>query len=307
MKRLSNYLLGVLAIASVLFFASCGEDDGTPSTPAPTISLDNSTIDVLAGDDVVVNVTGTSSTGLNTMTATVSVDGTDQPTQNIYSKASGTTVTDPVTIEYTLSDIDASLVGASVTVTFTAVDDDNQTSSAVLTVNVTGIPVSIYTAILLAPPTGDEMSLTFFSSTEGITYSVNSVNTTANTSPKIDFGYYYGVTDEASIASPAAYPSAIFDLAAEGWDEYNATLFRESGMSVADFDAIGASGGSAVAAEFEVGTAEGGIKTQLAVDDILAFSTDAGDDSKFGLIKVVSIDAGSGVGDGITIEVKVVQ
>src|SRR5690606_4360533 len=118
-------------------------------------------------------------------------------------------------------------------------------------------------------------------------------------SPKVDFGYYYGVTtDKASFASPAKFPVAIYDLSAEGWNRYNSTIFRRTSLTVSDFEDITVYDDSRLSGEFELGTATTaeGIITNLEVDKIYAFRTDASKvgGSKFGLIRVRSIAEGNG-------------
>jgi len=172
--------------------------------------------------------------------------------------------------------------------------------------------VTSYATFLLASPTGEGGSETFFSTSSGEKYSYNGVLATAEpVSETIDFGYYYGANDMATIASPDDYPENIYaGLAA--WNTRNDTDFRATTMLPEDFDVISFSQGSDVEAEFEAGTEldNPGRAKGLQADDVIAFKTA---DGRFGLFKVVEIVDGNddgnfdGIQDGIEIEVKVTK
>lgn len=172
--------------------------------------------------------------------------------------------------------------------------------------------ISTFPATLVFPPSGDEASKTFFSTVDGDTYSFNDVvSTTESISPMIDFGYFYGVTTEASFISPDENiwsnpaPTGVgYDM--DDWGTRNATEFRTTNLTVADFDAINVNQDFTLAAEYEVGTAPDNPKriTNLAEGDIIAFSAS---DDRFGLIKVISITPGAESNDNIEIEVKVTR
>ncbi len=172
--------------------------------------------------------------------------------------------------------------------------------------------VTSYATFLLASPTIEGNSETFFSTSTGERYSNNDVVTTNEpVSEKIDFGYYYGSTDEATIASPDSYPQEIYTgLAA--WNNPNDTDFRATTMLPEDFAVVSFSQGSDVEAEFEAGTEldNPGRAKGLQADDVIAFKTA---DGRFGLFKVVEIVDGNndgnfdGIQDGIEIEVKVTK
>ncbi|MDF9800965.1 putative surface protein with fasciclin (FAS1) repeats [Catalinimonas alkaloidigena] len=172
--------------------------------------------------------------------------------------------------------------------------------------------VTYYEAFLLAAPDSDEQSETFFSTMDGEIYSYDEVISTNETvSETIDFGYYYGLTANATLASPDAYPTNIY-AGLVAWSVRNTTVFRSTNLSPEGFDALASSQGDEIEAEFEAGTAlnNTGRATGLAADNVVAFQTE---DGRFGLIKVVEIVDGNGDGnfdgaeDGIQIAVKVTQ
>lgn len=173
--------------------------------------------------------------------------------------------------------------------------------------------ISMFSATLLFPPTGDENSKTFFSTMDGDTYSFSDVvNTSDPISEMIDFGYFYGgPTTLASFISPDENlwsnpaPTGVgYDMA--DWTVRNTTEFRSTTLTEADFDAIMVNQDFTLATEYEVGTAPSNPKriTGIEEGDIIAFST--GDD-RFGLIKVISIEPGFESNDNIEIEVKVTR
>ncbi len=166
--------------------------------------------------------------------------------------------------------------------------------------------VTTYEAFLLAAPTGDQTSETFFSTTTGELYSYDEVTSTSeNISQWIDFGYYYGATAGGTIASPDSWPAdAVLYSGLAAWSTRNNTDFRSTNLTVADFDAIAVGQGDDIEAEFEAGTdfANTGRANPVAEEDIIAFTTA---DGRFGLIKVLEIVGTTGSNDGIRIEVKV--
>jgi len=176
--------------------------------------------------------------------------------------------------------------------------------------------VSTYEAVLLAAPIGqtpgERTSDTFFSAGTGMTYSVEDVvnGTDGISSDDIDFGYYYGATNEASLAAPATYPSNIYDLGSTGanWSTLNETIFRPvaEGFTPESFDAVNVNQAFLLAQEFEVAGADNETQeiTELAVDDIYAFQTA---DGRFGILVVQIIEPGIESDKFIRISVKVEQ
>lgn len=165
-----------------------------------------------------------------------------------------------------------------------------------------------YESFLLAAPTGDETSETFFSTSSGELYSFNEVvSTTEPVSGTVDFGYFYGNTLEATLLSPdnGNWTSTVgYDMAQ--WNTLNTTVFRTTNLSPEAFDAIASSQGDDIEAEFEAGTALGspGRAPNLTADNVVAFQTE---DGRFGLVKVVEVVGTTGSTDGIRIAVKVTQ
>lgn len=296
MKKFSNYFLSFFAIASLLFFASCGEDVEDIFENI-TISLSPSdSVSAAPGDTVDVAVTFSGVADGTEAQVTSNPSGTFLPDNRV---ASGETVQFIVPGDAAAGDV--------YTLTFT-VQGESAQESAQLLVNVV-VNVVEYQAVLLQAPIGqapgERTSETFFSTTNGETYSVEEVVAgTGVTSADIDFGYYYGQTNQATLASPAAYPSTVYDLGPNGanWSTLNETLFRTTTLASEDFDAITVAEGDRLAQEFEVGAEEAQQITNLTVGSIYAFKTA---DNRYGLLRIDDINAGIESDKYITITVKV--
>lgn len=298
MKNFFNYFLSFFAFAGLLFFASCGEDVELPDLGDPTISINPSdSVAVAPGDTVVIEVTFSGvEEGAEAQVVSDAAGGTFLPDNMV---ASGETVQFVVP-----QDAEA---GGTYTLTFT-VQGQNAQASEQLLVNVV-VSIAEYEAVLLQAPIGQQpgerTSETFFSTGNGAVYSVEDVVAgTAVTSADIDFGYYYGKTNEASLASPFEYPEPIYDLGPNGanWGTLNQTLFRTTTLTSADFDAITVAQGDRLGQEFEVGANETQEITGLAAGQIYAFQTA---DGRYGLLRIDDINPGIESDRYITITVKV--
>ena len=105
-----------------------------------------------------------------------------------------------------------------------------ETSPQTITIITNSPPARSYTAVLVYSPTANIKSATFFSTDLGMTFSSDSViSSPAAISPSIDFGYYYGATDNASLASIAQYP-ALFAQSVDTWNTQNETQFLSTDL-----------------------------------------------------------------------------
>ncbi|UII25244.1 hypothetical protein LVD15_18290 [Fulvivirga maritima] len=179
---------------------------------------------------------------------------------------------------------------------------------ATLTLNYGGTnsqaQLKTYSATILAAPLDDGTSETFMSVLDGDKYALNDTEYTAYW----DFGYYYGSTGKASLASTSSYPAlfdhddnantplvAIATLTGVDQSELNNFYFAEANS--VDFDAPSV---SSDLDDLSVSTSSAQRINELSTNDVIAFVDDYG---KKGLIKVTSIE-GTYSGS-ITIEVKV--
>jgi hypothetical protein len=183
---------------------------------------------------------------------------------------------------------------------FTVTDNDDLSASEsfIITVEETGGPIKTWTETLGSynSPTGSS-----FASTNGEVYLM--ADAKAN-STLIDFLYYYGSTNEATLASPDDNDAATVFTGNTGldtWSTLNSTKFKTTSLTAGEFDAI-------VDDLLIVSNATGATETdlnQLVDGNVVAFVTDADKTggSKMGLIKVINVEEGAA--GSIQISVKV--
>lgn len=137
-----------------------------------------------------------------------------------------------------------------------------------------------------------------FASADGSIYLLADAKTNSN---KVDFVYFYGAENLATLAAPSNSDAQTVYASIGTWTTQNATVFGTTTITAAQFDAI--------TTDTEIVAAATGLSAtkanELAVDDVIAFETASTSAyaSKKGLIKVVELSA-SKTGS-ITIEVKV--
>lgn len=196
------------------------------------------------------------------------------------------------------------LLGMIVSLGFFTSCDENEGED--ITVNTD--TVKVYSAKLLFAPTSDSTSLTFFKYSTGATVAVTDFQ--AN-SADIDFGYFYGNTAKAALASPSDYLTTAYDLAALYPNATrNVTTFASTTVVYADVVT-----GAAIEAAYTNGTLSTDGNSNAATriynlkdGDVVAFKTAAGE---YGLIKINAVvDADNdglyyGDEDYMSIEVKV--
>ena len=163
------------------------------------------------------------------------------------------------------------------------------------------VAINAYTAKLLGGQ-NNASNGSFFSTQNGEIYTVAQAR---DNQSMIDFIYYYGSTNQATIAGPTddgAEQYSVFGLA--DWNTRNATEFKTVDVTPEAFIAIGDEEGAQINAAIAAGSDKDPITRarQLSVDNVFGFVTAGG---KEGLVHVAEIEEG---GDGsITINVKVVE
>ena len=285
MKNLLRKLTMLTAVATLGFLFSCNKDEET--FDAPVISVESSQLDETntfegePGAALSYTINITAEAGFVTLYANDAVADEKDP---------GTT---PTTWSYPSSDQLPDDEG-TYTIEYYAIDEEGQESNHItITIIVTSSEARSYSAVLLTPPLGEtteeKTSETFFSTNTGLTYSMNEVLTTQDPiSADIDFGYFYGENDGATLSDPASYP---FAYGQANWGTRNSTTFRRTSLTSADLTEV--TSWADIDAEFEGATAadgDAGIESQLAIGEVLAFETDSdkAGGAKRGLILVVS-------------------
>ncbi|WP_258099346.1 hypothetical protein [Marinoscillum pacificum] len=316
MKNLLKSSFILLAVASMTFLASCGDEE-EPAPDGPTVSVSvevngtdaTSPFDVEVGDELTFNASTTTAGGFNVIRIYLSTDGgtsssaIGEASRTDLSLDEGTIAAD-VTLSFTIPDNFEP--GDELTFEVEVVDDLNQIATTTVEANVISPEARSYTAVLLSVPSGNFENENFFSVASGEIYSRSEVNSTSEAiSPTIDFGYYYGVNEKASIASPEGFKSTVFSDQVSGWGTTNATVLKTTTIGSSEF--LEVSTFAEIEAEFDAGTADdNGIINGLEVGDVLAFETVGG---VKGLILVTSIDLGTdgtGYGSDASIEIEVI-
>jgi hypothetical protein len=294
MKRIFQKLMMVAAIGSLGVLYSCNSDDEEEVLPAaPSLNISASVVDggslsdggsVTAGDTVQFSVSITAEGGFNVLRV-VQGGSTQEINRNDLGLDEGATSVSGLNL--TIGTTEA-MVGSSLTYRFEAVDDNNQIDTASFTFSVASPPAKVQTAIIFAAPLGDGSSNTFYSVSENTLYSHNDVIGTSDpVSANIDLGYYFGQADEATIVSPSAYPSSVFDISA--WGTRNQTGMADIQLSTEDFNALTtvADVQAVLDANSDVDGFEG--LSGLEVGTVAIFETAGG---QVGLFIVRSLDTG---------------
>jgi hypothetical protein len=175
-------------------------------------------------------------------------------------------------------------------------NDKSTTINFTITTEPAASDITTYEDIIL----GAQASTTggSFASVDGMVYTLDMAK--AN-SDKIDFLYFYGATNLATLAAPDDADAATVFTGANGldtWDVLNPTKFKTTTLSSADFNAITSS--SQLVTVAVLPTQPNLSKANdLSVGDVLAFKTV---EEKFGLIRVDAINGANNAG---TIEITV--
>jgi hypothetical protein len=277
MKKLNVFVLATLVAAGSVF-TGCTEEE---TNPAPQITFANNVTEVTlaAGEtSYQINADITTEVGLKDVKLfKVTAGGEDQI---------GTAITsfddrNNYALRASVSNITTETV-----VKVQATDRDNQSSSRNFTIKVTGGPVGelqTWSGKIL----GAQKSTTgsSFASSDGSVYNLAGA---ASNSAKIDFVYFYGATNKATLAAPAdadaAAVYAIIGRPAE-WPTRNATKIAKG--SAADYD-------NATVASLTALSIAGTKANDLKVNDVVVFETVAG---KKGVLKVTGISTNADTGN----------
>jgi hypothetical protein len=310
MKNLFQKLLFLALGASFVFLYSCGEDpEPTPAAPTLSVSaVDGSGATVSSGgsisatDSITFSFTASTPGGFNTLRATGSASAEFTRT-GLSIEAGEASPMLPSLVIYTA----ATDAGSSASIDFLLVDDESQTDTVTFEFDITDAPspeARAYSATMLEVITGDLMNAAFFSSSTGMTYSPDDVvSTTDPVSATIDFGYYYGSTDGASLGSPSWFNESIFSAQVASWGTLNTINFVSTSLTESMFNEL--SSWADIDGAYDGGTDENQVISGLEEGQVFGFETDANKDggSKKGLFLVKTITGMDGSDGSITIDV----
>ena len=297
MKKLV-YLFALLVVSGFFFVTSCTEDENGDVKPtinfkggAGYVSQDI-TLDTDAEFTIGITAASNSSSGAKLSLLELT---------RVYNNATWFTWDTAIDVSYYSIDITMTSLNVEGTekISLKVTDKDGQTNE--ISVNITtesaAGPITAFDQKIL----GSYQSATgsSFASADGSIYSLAEAK--ANQA-KVDWMYFYGASDLATIAAPNdAHAALVFNNATNGlqtWTTKNATLFRIVTTTI-DWNAI--TDDTIIMQEAATAPDQTRIAT-LAAGNILLFKTVTG---KYGMIKVNNIAVGA---DGtIDISVKVQQ
>ncbi len=284
-----NLLVLCAAVAVSGFFSSCTKDNNT--TPETTIvanlnGTDKDAIKVIAGETVIYKFTVTAPAKIKSIKV-AQKKGADTTTP--INKTSGF-------LKDTMDIVSGTVIAsANITLTITVVDKTDNTVSkeVVITTDVALDPIGLVEI-------GDDDNATLgssFASIDGLVYKLAEAKASSN---KIDFLYFYGSTNKATIASPADATAATVFTGTSGlssWTTKNATKLKVVTVNfetakLSDVPDVSADGAS--------------ILPNLTIDNVIAFKTASTSayPSKKGLAKVTAIPSDGATGK-IIVDIKV--
>lgn len=316
MRNLIKSSFILLAVASMTFLASCGEDDPEdqplPTEPSLSLSGELSSEDSFeVGDSVAVTVTFATPgelSGFNYQ-VTINKDSADESAQSKVFQGPtdiGFTDTDVNgSFNYIFSEsLDENLGGKTVTIDFEVVDKANQSEMVSWTfeVIIADPEVVSYTEKLLYAQLDSDASKTFFSTNLGMTVSKGEVDAAAApNSSDIDFGYAVGASGTAWLASPSNYPAFTgYVLTGDGgWNTLNTTSFKKVTLSNEEYIAIKSN--ADLEALYTGSTATAADRVEgVAADDYYALQLDVTNKGGlYALVKVLAKVDGNSDGDFI--------
>lgn len=296
MKQLSRTLLTLLILASFGFMTSCdkNDDDPEPEPEGPSLSFIDEGPQWITGDAEVtegdtVYVTWIARDGDNPLSQFRITGGPQGGTQF------DTTLNEISTYEDTFQ-LSTSQTGEH-TYTFEIVDSEGEEASKQITLTVnSNEPLNSYDQRLMGAQNNGNYG-SFYSTSQDSVYFATNFNEANDI--HIDFIYFYGSTNSATIAAPADPTMQDFSqtYGAASWDDRNETKFVEvTSASFSNFQTTADLEGYRTQLEGSSQTKA----NQLSTSSVYAFLTEGG---KIGAFAVNNTD--SQQGGYIDISVKV--
>lgn len=313
MRKITNYLLSLMAVAGVMMLTSCGEDEETPTAvPTLTLSIENPKTSYEVNEQVTIKADFTAAANLVAMSYVAIVDGTagQRTIVDLNQAGLANATTGSQSFNFTFND---SFAGKTFDIEFEIEDGEGRTAKDDVEVTIVE-SLNVFSAILLAAPIQDgggtsasKTSETFFSTSNGTKYTMAQILASNQPlSANIDFGYFYGTGAagfQATLASPAQYP---FAYGQANWGTRNDTKIRRTNLSVAQFNEATKASITAAYNAAQPGT-NAGQERNLTANTVLAFETDSNKTggAKKGLILVKTITGTDGANGRIEFDVVV--
>lgn len=276
-----NVLISMLLLAGVVFTTSCSKDE--EEDPGPSLNLKGGSEYV--SDDVTISAGETIKVGV--MASSSSVSGTNLSRFKMTSTfgSSTTDVVDTTFNEDTFTqDLDLTFSEGSIgtnVLKFEVWDKDGKSASREFTVTVEDTPVEVTKHADVELGSWNDAAGSFYSSSTNQVFVRADVRDNPTNQALVDFIFFKGTANANSLAAPADNaPQSIAELQMTNWTVENATKLAKVDMTVAAFDAIGAT------FNFDDFDSQATIINNLNEGDIIQFLTVEG---KMGLIKVKTL------------------
>ena len=293
MRRTTTRIVLIMLAGVMAVFSSCQEDETSVALPEISFTNGETSVTLEPGDST------------HTINGTINAPGELEFVKYFEVTEQGKTQLDMVeefdnpeqySFSYTVESI-----GQDMTIQVEATDQENQTVAKNFEIDFTAPQDVIHTYTDKVLGSYDSESGSSFASIDGTVYSFSEAG---NNSGEVDLLYYYGQTNEATVAAPNDPTAEDVYPGLTNWSTQNATEFKTTDLTTGDFDGIPGTDDSQI-----VSAAEGADQSAisgLTEGDVIGFvtaSTSAHSD-KMGLIKVISVE-GTGGTSSLTIAVKV--
>jgi len=272
MKAIKKLVLFILVGSTAANFGCTKDEMQDP----PVLNVTTSTTTAKPGDMIDIAIT-TSSAGLvETLKISEKTQGSSVPGVLLDSTVHQANY--GFTYHYTVPQN----ATAPVDVIVTATDDKAQTTTKTVTISITGT-ATIKSCDNMVLGSYDNTTGSFFSSK---TCDIYTVGEAKNNQSAVDFIYFYGATNHATLAAPNdADANTISTFELNTWSTKNATTFKMA----SSFDFGGATVASIMTA-WNAGGSELTKASELSNGQVYVFKTA---DNRYGAIKVNSITAGA--------------
>jgi len=292
--KFSIYSLAIVFFAASLFI-SCSKDDTVETYPTISFKTGNdytsSAVTIEKGGSIKIGVIALPSTTSNKNLTKFKLTGTTNNTPATI--IDSTFSNDSFNADYSI----AFEIAGETNLIAEIFDKDGKTASIsfIITVIDASEPIYKYTDITLGSFNDIEFGSFYSTSTNEVFFSDQAINN----QPKIDFEFYLGLADGATIASPAdENANNVFRILQNPlWTIKNNTKFMVAVISADEFDAI-SDGDNYTFSDF---TGESTSIINLQPNNVTYFKTEQG---KTGFIKVNNVNI---IGKEMNIDVIIAQ
>lgn len=277
MKFAKRFLL-LLSLSPLFMGCPAGPTDNPAIITVATVPSGVTTAS--PGNTVSFKITVSSDNDLQSLSVKESINGASSASllDSTFSKSTGTAAS--LTWDYKVSV--SALDGEKHEYTFLLTDDKGNTAEAKQTITISSSSsVSSYSNVTLGADQNSNGS--FFNTTSGLVYTVTPAKANQTL---VDFVYYYGTTNLATLSCPSETGANAFtSLQLDQWTPANKNSTNYIKVTGVDFATT--STGAAIQTAYTSASGTADLKANmLAKDDVIAFKTKGG---KYGLVKVNAI------------------